>query len=418
MLGHELAPGDEASVSVDIVVVGGGISGALAAAILGRAGHHVCLIDRNAIYPPDFRAEHLDGPMIGQLRRLGFLDDLTLGIGRGETVALARHGRIITSARTVNYGLRYETLVNRARNSLPPTVRMIVGRVVGLEASARVQLIRLADGRTINARLTIIATGQSYALCKQLGMSRRMIRESHSLTFGFNIEPIATSHFPHSFLIYQPEKITDRIDYLAAFTMNQTTRVNLFTYRGYREPWTRAFMDNPGHGLGELLPGFARVMGPYRSVGGAVARPIDLYVSQGHRRAGVVLIGDAFQATCPATGMGMARLLTDIERLCRVHLPMWFATPGMDADKIATFYDDPIKRACDAKAMHDAEYRRSVSIETDLAWCLHRARVRTMLRLSTWWHGAMMASNPRMAEANPQPSQPVGLSGKSGFFGI
>ncbi|MFL5280197.1 MAG: hypothetical protein ACJ8AW_04185 [Rhodopila sp.] len=108
--------------------------------------------------------------------------------------------------------------------------------------------------------------------------------------------------------------------------MNRATRVNLFTYHGYRESWTRVFLRDPGPGLARLLPGLARVMGPYRTVGGAVARPMDLYVSQGHKQAGVVLIGDAFQASCPATGMGIVRLLTDIERLCRVHVPSWILT--------------------------------------------------------------------------------------------
>ncbi|MFL5287114.1 MAG: hypothetical protein ACJ8AW_40630 [Rhodopila sp.] len=120
-----------------------------------------------------------------------------------------------------------------------------------------------------------------------------------------------------------------------------------------------------------------------------MARPMDLYVSQGHKQAGVVLIGDAFQASCPATGMGIVRLLTDIERLCRVHVPAWFASPGMGADKITAFYDDPVKRACDAKALHDAEYRRSVSTETALSWRLHRARVRTMMRVLGLWNGAV-----------------------------
>jgi 2-polyprenyl-6-methoxyphenol hydroxylase-like FAD-dependent oxidoreductase len=111
--------------------------------------------------------------------------------------------------------------------------------------------------------------------------------------------------FEHSFLVYQSEKIHDRVDYLAAFTMNRTTRVNLFTYRSYHDPWTRAFINDPGPGLAQLLPGFGRVMGPYRAVGPAVARPIDLYTSHGHQQDGVVLIGDAFQMSCPATGMGM-----------------------------------------------------------------------------------------------------------------
>ncbi|MEA2740890.1 MAG: hypothetical protein QOH05_4197, partial [Acetobacteraceae bacterium] len=126
----------EASRIADVVVVGGGISGTLAATVLGRAGYKVCLIDRYAVYPPDFRAEHLDGPQIDQLRRLGFLDDLTTGLYRGENVTLARSGGIVGITRTINYGLRYEALVNRARANLPPNVQTITGRVAQLETSA------------------------------------------------------------------------------------------------------------------------------------------------------------------------------------------------------------------------------------------------------------------------------------------
>ena len=38
----------------------------------------------------------------------------------------------------------------------------------------------------------------------------------------------------------------------------------------------------------------------------------------------------------------------DVERLCNLYIPDWLSTDGMDPDKIAGFYDDPVKRACDA----------------------------------------------------------------------
>jgi 2-polyprenyl-6-methoxyphenol hydroxylase-like FAD-dependent oxidoreductase len=92
--------------TADIVIVGGGISGTLSATVLGRAGYNVCLIDRHAVYPPDFRAEHLDGPQVDQLCRLGLLDALTSDLYQGKTVTLARSGRILGTTGTINYGLR------------------------------------------------------------------------------------------------------------------------------------------------------------------------------------------------------------------------------------------------------------------------------------------------------------------------
>jgi 2-polyprenyl-6-methoxyphenol hydroxylase-like FAD-dependent oxidoreductase len=185
----------------------------------------------------------------------------------------------------------------------------------------------------------------------------------------------------HSFLVYQRERIGDHIDYLAAFVMGATTRVNLFTYRDYRDPWTQAFLKDPGRALAEVLPGLKTVIGPYRTIGTVVARPTDLYVSEGSNRNGVVLVGDAFQSSCPATGMGVVKLLTDVEQLCTRHIPRWLATPGMQAAKISDFYADSIKKACDARALHDATYRRLLSTDTTLRWQAHRLRMNVLDRL-------------------------------------
>jgi 2-polyprenyl-6-methoxyphenol hydroxylase-like FAD-dependent oxidoreductase len=316
---------------------------------------------------------------------------------RGENVTLARSGGIVGITRTINYGLRYEALVNRARANLPPNVQTITGRVAQLETSATHQRISLSDGRIVSGRLVVLATGQGHALGKQIGIQRRLIRPAHSLTFGFDVEPVGETSFEHSFLVYQREKIRDRIDYLAAFTMGAATRVNLFTYRDYREPWTDAFMTDPNAGLADTLPGLATVMGKFRVVGPVVARPIDLYTSDGFRQDGVVLIGDAFQASSPATGMGMVRLLTDIEQLTQFHVPRWLETPGMGVAKITSFYDDPVKRASDHKALHDSEYRRAVSTETTLRWRLHRARVQAVEGLNARRHRPFTSTHPRVS---------------------
>ncbi|MEA2790530.1 MAG: hypothetical protein QOG73_2936, partial [Acetobacteraceae bacterium] len=312
----------------DVVIIGSGISGTLAAIVLGRAGFRLCLVDRNAIYPQDFRAEHLDGSQIDQLRRLGLLESLTTGLYRGELVTIARYGRVVGAAETINFGQRYESLVNRARANLPSNVKVLTGRVTAIEATDTIQRVTTADGRCIKSRLVILATGQGYSLCRQAGITRRVVRRSHSLTFGFDMEPVNRDTFEHSFLIYQPERIRDRIDYLSTFTLGKTMRANLFTYRDYRESWTKAFISDPTAVLKEILPGLTAAMGPFRAVGPVAARPIDLYRSENYRRDGIVVIGDAFQSTCPATGMGMVRLLTDVERLSAVHLPAWLESPG------------------------------------------------------------------------------------------
>ena len=100
--------------------------------------------------------------------------------------------------------------------------------------------------------------------------------------------------------------------------------------------------------MNAALPRLRRITGEFDIAGDVKIRPADLYVSSGHRQPGIVLVGDAFETTCPVTGTGTDKVFTDVERLCNVHIPAWLATDGMDADKIAAFYDDPVKQACDA----------------------------------------------------------------------
>lgn len=382
---------------IDVIVIGGGISGTLAAAVCARNGYGTVLIDRSDVYPEDFRAEHLDGSIVDQVRRMGFLGDLTDGLPRGETVVVARNGRLVGDAPSVNYGLRYEDLVNRARRALPASVHRLTGKVAEVVTTDRIQTVRMTDGTEVQGRLIVLATGQSQALALQAGIGRQILRQSHSLTFGFDIEPSEGRSFPHSFIVYQRESVQSRIDYLAAFTLGMTTRVNLFTYRSYREPWTRAFLEDPAAGLRSVLPRLTRVTGDFRAVGSVKVRPIDLYVARDFRKDGIVLIGDVFQASCPATGMGLVRLLTDIERLTTEHLPRWLETDGMAAVKISSFYDDPVKRACDAKALHDSEYRRALSTDQSLFWTLHRHRVALQERTLAWLRRNPGPTIPRVA---------------------
>jgi hypothetical protein len=50
-------------------------------------------------------------------------------------------------------------------------------------------------------------------------------------------------------------------------------------------------------------------------------------------------------------------------------------TDRMEAGKICSFYNDPVKQIRDAEALRVADYRRSVTVETGLRWRLHRRRV-------------------------------------------
>jgi hypothetical protein len=84
------------------------------------------------------------------------------------------------------------------------------------------------------------------------------------------------------------------------------------------------------------------------------------------------MIGDAFSTSCPAAGTGARKAMMDALRLCQAYIPQWLSTPGMGTDKIAGFYDDAEKRACDTFS-HDKAFRlRSLSIDPRLQWCARR----------------------------------------------
>jgi len=58
----------------DVAIIGGGLAGSLAAAMLGRAGIDCTLIDPNEVYPNDFRCEKLDGPQTELLHKTGLAE--------------------------------------------------------------------------------------------------------------------------------------------------------------------------------------------------------------------------------------------------------------------------------------------------------------------------------------------------------
>lgn len=120
------------------------------------------------------------------------------------------------------------------------------------------------------------------------------------------------------------------------------------------------------------MPGLRKLMGEFQVTDRIQIRPVDLYISKGHIQPGVVLLGDAFATSCPAAGTGARKALNDAERLCNVRIPQWLATPGMGADKIASFYEDPVKHACDEASLAKAYELRSFSVDPGMSWAARR----------------------------------------------
>jgi 2-polyprenyl-6-methoxyphenol hydroxylase-like FAD-dependent oxidoreductase len=356
----------------DIAIVGGGLAGSTAAATLGRAGVPAILIDPHAEYPPDLRCEKLDGGQVNILRKTGLAEATLRATTHDGRVWLARFGYLLDNKPSDQYGILYDALVNTIRAVIPPNVETIHAKTIAISTSAERQKVVLSNGDEISARLVVLATGLNIGLRHTLGIERHVISECHSITVGFNLAPAGRLAFDFPALTYYPERSRDRMAYLTLFPIGNVMRANLMVYRRMDDPWLRELRQAPEQTLLAMMPGLRRITGAFKVTGRIQIRPADLYVSGGHRQPGIVLIGDAFATSCPAAGTGTGKVFTDVERLCNVHIPAWLATDGMDEDKIAAFYDDPVKSACDAWSEAKAYQLRSLSIDNGISWRAQR----------------------------------------------
>jgi 2-polyprenyl-6-methoxyphenol hydroxylase-like FAD-dependent oxidoreductase len=361
----------------DIAIIGGGLAGSTAAAMLGRADVRTVLVDPHPIYPPDLRCEKLDSSQVAVLRNTGLANEVLAattfdgGVHDGK-VWIARLGHLIDKRPGDQHGILYDDLVNTTRSLIPPQVERIIAKAVSVKTGEDHQHVALSNGDNISARLVVFAHGLSVALKDQLGIERTITSPCHSITIAFDLKPRKAANFNFAAMTYYPERAADRMAYLTLFPIGKTMRANLMVYRTMEDPWLRDMRRDPENSLFELMPNLHRLTGDIEVVGPIKIRPADLYVTAGHRQNGVVLIGDAFATSCPAAGTGTGKVFTDVERLCNVHIPNWLASPGMTEDKIAQFYDDPVKRACDDASTAKAYRLRSISIESGLFWNLQR----------------------------------------------
>jgi 2-polyprenyl-6-methoxyphenol hydroxylase-like FAD-dependent oxidoreductase len=357
----------------DITIIGGGLAGSIAAAMLGRAGVAAVLIDPHVTYPPDFRLEKLGGDkQLGRFFKTGIAESALRSATYGDVNWIARSGRLLDKRPIRQYGLVYDSLVNAIRGEIPATVERRHAKVIAIATSADRQKLTLSEGEEISARLVVLANGLNIGLRRSLGIERQIVSPCHSISMGFDIAPVGRPAFDFPALTYFSERPSDRIPYLSLFPVGNSMRANLFVYREADDPWIRQFRQAPVETLNAALPRLKRITGAFETRGDIKVRPADLYVSSHYMKPGVVLVGDAFETTCPVTGTGSDKVFTDVERLCNVHIPNWLASDGMDADKIAAFYDDPEKRACDEWSAAKAYSFRSLSIENGFYWSAQR----------------------------------------------
>ena len=385
----------------DIAIIGGGLAGSTAAAMLGRAGIPTLMIDPHETYPFDFRAEKLSGDtQLARFERTGLAEPVLRAATHDGENWIAQFGYLLHKSPSRQYGIMYDAQIMAIRAEITAPAERLYAKVTDVSTSAERQKLTLSDGETISARLVVLANGLNVGLRRNLGIERQIISACHSISIGFDLVPVGRPAFDFPALTYFSERVSDRIPYLTLFPVGDRMRANLFVYREVDDPWLREMRRRPVETMNAALPRLRRITGEYGVAGDVKIRPADLYVSTGYRQPGVVLVGDAFAHTCPVTGTGTDKVFTDVAQLCNVHIPAWLATEGMGEDKIASFYDDPVKQACDAGSMAIALSLRSVSIDAGLYW-----RARRWARLLFWLgEGALRRLNGNLGQAKmPDP---------------
>lgn len=355
-----------------VAVVGAGIAGVTAAAAIARLGHRVLLVAGQPRHPAEFRAEKFGSAEAALFERLGLWGVAHQAMTCFDEVLVGEWGSLRGCVPMREYSMHYPALVDTLRAALPDTVETAFGRVTSVRSSGARQAITLADGRSAEAQLVVVATGLMDGLRREIGIGKTVLSPNHALVFGFDVADLP-GRGPAQSITWRGESPRDGIAYLTLFPLGGALRANLFTYWQPSGADARAMAQEPAAVLASRFPGLARHVGPVVPLGSLEQRPISLTRAQGCERDGIVLIGDAFSTSCPTTGTGIRKVLTDVDRLV-AHLPRWLAAPAIDTALIAGFYADPEKVARDRDSLDQSLSGRRLVMDWSPAWRLRRLR--------------------------------------------
>jgi len=358
----------------DVVVVGAGLAGAATAAVLGRQGRRVALVDPRAVSSPTFKAEKIEPDQAHLLRRLGLMEEVQRRAAPIRVIQVARRGRVLRSISREQYGILYPHLVTAVREQIPASVEQRSARVTAVEPAGDARTVHLDVGEPIRARLVVVACGTGSRLYETLGIRHHMVRVAHSLCSGFDIARTDGRPFAFDALTCYPDTTRNRVDYMSLFAIPGRMRVNLFAYLEATDHWALELRRAPRLAMERAFPWLPRLLGDYRVTSKIENRVIDLYVADVQPLDGVVMIGDALQSVCPATGTGLSKVLTDVALLCEEYVPTWLRSADLPASAIAQFYRDARKLACDWSSLEAALYQRRLATDrSPLGW-LHRRK--------------------------------------------
>ena len=331
------------------------------------------MIDPHPTYPPELRCEKLGGDQLDLLRKTGLAEPTLRATTLDGEVWEARFGYVVAKKPSDQHGIMYDTLVNTMRAQIPSGVETIFSKVTGIANSDERQQVTLSNGEQISARLVVLANGLNIGLRTMLGIERQVISSCHSITLGFDVAPVGRAAFDFPALTYWPKRANSRMAYMTIFPIGGTMRVNLMVYRDMTDPWLPAFRKAPEAAM--LRPDAApethdgRLQGkrPDQDPPGRSLHHQRL--SAARHRAGRRRLLDLLPRRRDRHHKSVHRRRTPLQRL---HPAMARRPKAWTREKIAQFYDDPEKVACEARCLEKAYHLRSLSIDNGLSWRAQR----------------------------------------------
>ncbi len=355
-------------IKSDIAIIGGGVAGSAAAAMLGKSGHDCILIDPHEVYPDDFRCEKLNRPQMQTLENMGLANAVFKSCTPIESVWISRLGHLLNKVNYPHYGFSYQTLITAIRDDIPKTVKKVFSKVKTIENTATKQTLTLVDGTQVTCRIVIMANGLNPGLRRQLGVEQEMLSRHHVMAVGFDLKPENNNNFGFESLTYWPEKVSSKMAYFTAFKNDGKFRANLFGYWKRDEETILNLQTAPEEALTCLMPSLEKTIGKFSVDGRVHVRPIDLYQTHSHTCDGVVFIGDAYSTSCPGAGTGVGKALIDVKQLCGTHIPDWLESNELSAKTIGDFYKDPEKLESDTDSINGAYFLHGISTKLGPGW--------------------------------------------------
>jgi geranylgeranyl reductase family protein len=304
----------------DVVVVGSGPGGAVAALVLARAGARVALVDK-ATFPRDKACGDAIGPRgVAVLHDLGLSADAVNSAPLGDMVVVGPSGRRVRlpcfeGTSYPGYGV---TIARQgldawlAATALEAGARSVTGRVESLGASGNrldgVAAVVLDDGRTLQADVVIGADGATSRVADAAGLV-----DTRRVLWGFAVrvyldETVALPHI----VLWEPEPGRAFPGYGWLFPgpdgrANAGLGIGTMSDRRAGAGAVRllpAFLDHLRH-MG-LIERSGSASGPGRLGGWLKMGMVGTTPAAG----GVLLVGDAAGLVNPLQGEGIAQAMT------------------------------------------------------------------------------------------------------------